>query len=190
MRPFIRFIKVKDESRTAEKGYIDPELPSYATRESSGFDFFTIKDTFLEEGIPTLIPTGWRVELENNLNNFMNMELQIRPRSGLALKSGITILNTPGTIDQDYRGEIGIIAFWTGKVSSENKFVVDTYSLASYGESKVTIVKSLVIPKGTRIAQGVICPVYRGIIMEADEFKNPYSNTERGTGGFGSTGLE
>jgi dUTP pyrophosphatase len=101
-----------------------------------------------------LIPTGLFIELP------AGYEAQIRPRSGLALKRGLTVLNTPGTIDADYRGEVGVI-------------------LANFGDA------SFSVKKGDRIAQIVVVPVTRAEIVETDEV----AATDRGAGGFGSTGV-
>jgi len=133
------------------------ELPSYETLVSAGMDL----RADIEESITLrplerkLIPTGLSIELTPGY------EAQIRPRSGLALKHGITLLNTPGTIDADYRGEIGVILV---NLSNE-EFVV--------------------VP-GDRIAQMVIAK-YEQITWEEVEF---LSKTQRGTGGFGSTGKQ
>jgi len=130
-------------------------LPEYATAGSSGMDI----RANLERQITllpmqrSLIPTGIYMEIPNGF------EAQIRPRSGLALKQGITCLNTPGTIDADYRGEIKIILI---NLSTENQ----------------------VIEHGDRIAQMVIQEVTKAILIE----KNQISTTERNEGGFGHTG--
>ncbi len=130
-------------------------LPEYATAGSSGMDI----RANLERQITllpmqrSLIPTGIYMEIPNGF------EAQIRPRSGLALKQGITCLNTPGTIDADYRGEIKIILI---NLSAENQ----------------------VIENGDRIAQMVIQEVTKAILIE----KNQISTTERNEGGFGHTG--
>ena len=96
-------VVIEDGSRDGN-GYIDPKLPTYATEGSSGFDFYTIHDVILEPGMPMIIPTGWSVEIPKK-----NLEIQIRPRSGCALKDGLTVLNTPGTIDAGYRDEVKVI---------------------------------------------------------------------------------
>ncbi len=131
------------------------DLPSYATPESSGLDLRAALETpvVLEPGQRTLIPTGFQMALPRGY------EAQIRPRSGLALKHGITMLNTPGTIDADYRGEVKVLAINLGDESFE-------------------------IGHGDRIAQMVIAPVTRGVVTAVDELPD----SERGEGGFGSTG--
>lgn len=130
-------------------------LPSYATPLSAGMDVRANleKDIVLMPGERCLVPTGMFVELPEGY------ELQVRPRSGLALKKGITVLNSPGTIDADYRGEIGVVLI---NHSKENFCVKD----------------------GERIAQFVISK-FEHITWEET---NKLSETERGNGGFGHTG--
>jgi dUTP pyrophosphatase len=130
-------------------------LPSYATAGAAGMDILAAVDkpVNLAPGRRVLIPTGFAIALPPGY------ELQIRPRSGLALKYGITLPNTPGTIDEDYRGEVQII------VLNAN----DEY---------------FTITRGMRIAQAVLAPVVRARFTEVDSL----DDTERGAGGFGSTG--
>lgn len=130
-------------------------LPTYATAGAAGFDLLAAVAETVEiaPGARALIPTGLRMALP------AGHELQIRPRSGLALKHGITLVNTPGTIDEDYRGEIGVILLNTGTAP----FAVE---------------------RGARIAQAVLAPVTRATLVEATDL----DETWRGTGGFGSTG--
>ncbi|EHH68479.1 dUTP diphosphatase [Gluconobacter morbifer] len=130
-------------------------LPAYATAGAAGFDFLAAVDApvAIAPGERALIPTGLCVALP------ADYELQVRPRSGLALKHGITLPNTPGTIDEDYRGEIRIIVMNAG----QDAFMVE---------------------RGTRIAQGVFAPVSRLRWQEVSSL----DETVRGTGGFGSTG--
>ena len=132
------------------------KIPEYQSKGSSGSDIFACLEApvKLEPGDIALIPTGISIELPEGY------EAQIRPRSGLALKYGITLLNTPGTIDSDYRGEIRII-------------------LANFGK------EPFVVENGVRIAQMVFCRAYRGDFIEVDEI----SITERNDGGFGHTGI-
>lgn len=133
----------------------DLPLPSYATAGASGVDLYACVDKpiKLKPFERALIPTGIQVEIPKGY------EAQIRPRSGLALKYGVTVLNTPGTIDSDYRGEVCVILINLGNAD----FVVE---------------------QGMRIAQMVICPVVKVNILKVNEL----SATERGEGGFGSTG--
>lgn len=132
-------------------------LPSYETAGSAGMDLRAAlaedAAVTLEPGARALIPTGLKMALEPG------WEAQVRPRSGLALKHGITCLNTPGTIDSDYRGEVGVI-------------------LVNLGQ------EPFVIRRGERIAQMVIAPVAQVSVSEVDTL----DETARGAGGFGSTG--
>ena len=133
------------------------DLPSYATENSAGMDLLSAnnEDITLKPGQRILVKTGLAIALPEGF------EAQIRPRSGLALKNGITVLNTPGTIDADYRGEIGVI-------------------LINLGEEVFTITR------GMRIAQMVISHYKRAEF----EVVTNLSETARGAGGFGSTGLK
>ena len=132
-------------------------LPKYETDGSSGMDLTANieKDIEIYPGKTSIIPTGLAVSIPKNF------EIQIRPRSGLAAKNQISILNTPGTIDADYRGELKVILVNLGK----NTFRIE---------------------KGLRIAQMVLCPVIKATLKEVDALEK----TKRGTGGFGSTGTK
>ena len=133
----------------------DVNIPKYETEGSSGLDLeaYIEKDLRLLSGERKLVPTGVSVAMPNNF------EIQIRPRSGLAYKNGISVVNTPGTIDSDYRGEIKVL-------------------LINLGTEVVTI------KKFQRIAQMVICPIIKANLKEVQELPE----TIRGAGGFGSTG--
>ena len=135
----------------------DVALPKYETEGSSGLDLAanTDKQIKILPGKSEIIPTGLAVAIPKNF------EIQIRPRSGLAAKSKISVLNTPGTIDADYRGELKVILINL----SDKVFVVE---------------------KGLRIAQMVLCPVVKATLKEVTKLEN----TERGSGGFGSTGIK
>ena len=135
----------------------DVALPKYETEGSSGLDLaaYTDKQIKILPGKSEIIPTGLAVAIPKNF------EIQIRPRSGLAAKSQISVLNTPGTIDADYRGELKVILINL----SDKVFVVE---------------------KGLRIAQMVLCPVVKATLKEVTNLEN----TERGSGGFGSTGIK
>lgn len=135
----------------------DLPLPHYATPDSAGVDLVAaIEDAVvLAPGERQLIPTGIAIALPPGT------EAQVRPRSGLALRHGITLLNTPGTIDADYRGEIGVILINLG----QEPFAID---------------------RGMRIAQMIVAPVVRVAWDEVAEL----SESQRGAGGFGSTGVE
>ena len=131
----------------------DAILPSYAHPSDAGMDVRSVADLTIAPGKRALVPTGLVMLLPPMY------EAQVRPRSGLALKSGVTVLNSPGTIDSGYRGEVGVI-------------------LANFGESDFQV------KKGDKIAQIVIAPVTQPEIVETDFI----DETDRGTGGFGSTG--
>ena len=132
-------------------------LPKYETSGSSGMDLAAYIEAviIINPGDKALIPTGF------SLSTPEGYEVQIRPRSGLAIKKGITILNTPGTIDSDYRGEIKVILINLSK---------DEFS----------------VKNGERIAQMVVCPIKQVIVEEVKEL----TETIRGIGGFGSTGTK
>ena len=133
--------------------------PEYATDGSSGFDLRAnlTEPLLLHPNKFKLVPTGLYFELPEGL------EIQVRPRSGLAAKWGVTVLNTPGTIDADYRGEIKII-------------------LINHG------INTLTINNGDRIAQAVVASVIGKKVIKLNRVKEINENTERGAGGFGSTG--
>ena len=132
-------------------------LPKYETEGSSGMDLSADINSKidLEPGESSIIPTGISVSIPRNF------EIQIRPRSGLAAKKQISVLNTPGTIDSDYRGEIKVI-------------------LINHGN------KSFTIEKGLRVAQMVVCPIIKANLKEVETL----DETHRGSGGFGSTGIK
>ena len=131
--------------------------PKYETSGSSGMDISAYLDSPIpiESGEKALIPTGFSLSIPKGF------EVQIRPRSGLAAKKNITVLNSPGPIDADYRGEIKVILINLSK----EKFIVEN---------------------GIRIAQMVVCPVVQAKLQEVNEL----SETTRGIGGFGSTGIK
>ena len=131
------------------------DIPGYASKGAAGIDIeASIKEPIrVEPRKRILIPSGFKIELP------INYEAQIRPRSGLAIKHGITVLNSPGTIDSDYRGEIGVIL-----INHSNK--------------------TFIIEPRTRVAQMVICSLPKINLVKV----NILSDTERGSGGFGSTG--
>lgn len=133
----------------------EAQLPTYAHEGDAGLDLYSIDDKIIKPGETILIHTGIQIELSKDT------EAQSRPRSGLALKNSITVLNTPGTIDEGYRGEIGVILI----NHSNNDFRVE---------------------KGMKIAQMVIKPILRVNVVESSVM----TSTERGEGGFGSTGLK
>ena len=128
-------------------------LPSYARPGDAGMDVCACEEATIPPGERKLIRTGLLMELPHGT------EAQMRPRSGLALKNGVTLLNTPGTIDEGYRGEVGVILINLGR-------------------------ESFAVQPGMRIAQMVIAPVLHVVTAEVAEV----SDTARGAGGFGSTG--
>ncbi|PAX09235.1 dUTP diphosphatase [Sphingomonas lenta] len=128
-------------------------LPAYATAGAAGMDVVAAEDVVLPPGGRYAVATGFAVAVPEGY------EVQVRPRSGLALKHGVTCLNTPGTVDSDYRGEVKVI-------------------LANLGQEPFHVTR------GERIAQLVPCPVTRAELHEADAL----DGTARGAGGFGSTG--
>ena len=128
-------------------------LPRYASEDAVGLDVTAAEEIILKPGERHAVATGFAIEIPRGY------EIQVRPRSGLAMKHGITCLNTPGTIDSDYRGEVKVI-------------------LANLGQEPFEI------RRGERIAQLVPAPVLRADFVEASEL----SDTQRGSGGFGSTG--
>ena len=132
-------------------------LPRYETSGSSGMDLAANIDANIniDPGKTAIIPTGLALSIPKGF------EVQIRPRSGLAAKQKISVLNTPGTIDADYRGEIKVILINLGQ---------ETFK----------------VEKGLRIAQMVVCPIVQAQLKEVDDL----NETERGKGGFGSTGAK
>lgn len=131
----------------------DLPLPAYATNGAAGMDVVAAEDIVLEPGTRAAVATGFALAIPTGY------EVQVRPRSGLALKHGVTCLNTPGTIDSDYRGEVKVI-------------------LANLGQ------ESFAVRRGDRIAQLVPAPVLRAELALAEML----DDTARGAGGFGSTG--
>ena len=139
-----------------KEGCEDLDLPRYMSSGSSGMDLYAAVDgaVEIEPGKVQLIPTGIHIALPQGY------EVQVRPRSGLALKNGVTVLNAPGTVDSDYRNEVGVI-------------------LANLGQ------KAFTVERGMRIAQMVVAETCKAELCEVDEL----SSTQRGLGGFGSTGV-
>jgi dUTP pyrophosphatase len=154
----IQMIKKADVEIEYLETYGDFPLPSYQTEGAAGFDFYAAlaadETVTIGPGEWKLIPTGLKFAIP------YGMELQVRPRSGLAAKFGVTLLNTPGTIDSDYRGEVKIIMINLSK----NDFVIE---------------------RGMRIAQGILSSYIRAEFHISEEL----SETERGSGGFGHTGV-
>ncbi len=148
-----------------KKLHEDAIIPRYQTNGSSGFDLHALEDVKISPGETKLVRTGLAFDIGPGY------ELQVRPRSGLSLKTDLRVANAPGTVDADFRGEVCVIMTNTGK---NNEFVSDAKMFLNAYQIK----------KGDRIAQGVVCPV-----MQADiEVVDYLNETERGDGGFGSTG--
>ncbi len=128
-------------------------IPHYEHDGDAGMDLYAVEDSTLRPGERKLIPTGFQVEIP------VGYEMQIRPKSGLALKHGVTVLNTPGTVDSCYRGEVGVIVL----NASDRDYEVKA---------------------GEKVAQAVIAKVEKAVIEEVEDL----TETQRGSGGFGSTG--
>ena len=135
----------------------DAIFPEYAYPTDSGFDLYSTEEVKLTPFGRALVPTGLKLSFD------IGYEIQVRPKSGLALKQGITVLNTPGTVDSGYNGEIMIIVFNTNQTE-------------------------FTIPKGMKIAQAVLCPVINGKYVNL-QLVDKIENKDRGVNGFGSTGI-
>ena len=146
----IKVLKMKRENIS------ELPLPRYMTDKAAGMDLYADvgEQVVIKPSGIALIPTGLKVAIPDGY------EIQIRPRSGLAIRNGITVLNTPGTIDGDYRGEIGIILINAGS-------------------------EPFVVSRGDRVAQMVVAPVVRARLVVVDAL----DDTDRGEGGFGQTGI-
>jgi dUTP pyrophosphatase len=135
----------------------DAVLPKYAYPSDSGFDLHATEEVIIGPFGRALIPTGLKVSFEEGY------EIQVRPKSGLAIKQGLTVLNTPGTVDQGYTGEIQVIVFNTNNTT-------------------------VTIPKGMKVGQGVLCPVVQGKYVNVQKVEQ-VEDKDRGNNGFGSTGI-
>ena len=135
----------------------DAVFPEYAYPTDSGFDLYSTEEVKLSPFGRALVPTGLKLSFD------IGYEIQVRPKSGLALKQGITVLNTPGTVDSGYNGEIMVIVFNTNQTE-------------------------FTIPKGMKIAQAVLCPVINGKYVNL-QLVDKIENKDRGVNGFGSTGI-
>jgi dUTP pyrophosphatase len=140
-----------------ERSSEDAVIPKYAHPSDSGFDLHSTEQITIPPFGRALVPTGIKVSFDEN------MEIQVRPKSGLAINMGLTVLNTPGTVDQGYTGEIKVIVFNTNN-------------------------NSVIIEKGMKIAQGVLCPVFNGKYVDIIEVDS-IEDRDRGDNGFGSTGI-
>ena len=147
------------QTRTIEVELIhkDAVFPKYSYLSDSGFDLHSTQDLEIKPFGRILVPTGIKVSFEKGY------ELQIRPKSGLAIKQGLTVLNTPGTVDQGYTGEIQVIVFNTNN-------------------------HSVMISKGMKVGQAVLCPVINGEYVRFEQV-DQLDEKDRGDNGFGSTGI-
>jgi dUTP pyrophosphatase len=132
-------------------------FPKYAYPSDSGFDLHATEEVIIGPFGRALVPTGLKISFDEGY------EIQVRPKSGLALKQGLTVLNTPGTVDQGYTGEIQVIVFNTNNTT-------------------------VTIPKGMKVAQAVLCPVIQGKHVSFEDVQE-IDEKDRGNNGFGSTGL-
>jgi len=135
----------------------DAVFPKYAYPSDSGFDLHSTQDLTIGPFGRILVPTGIKVSFQEGY------EIQVRPKSGLAIKQGLTVLNTPGTVDQGYTGEIQVIVFNTNN-------------------------HTVMIPKGMKVAQAVLCPVINGKYVRFEQV-DTLNEKDRGDNGFGSTGI-
>jgi dUTP pyrophosphatase len=140
-----------------KKLHSDAIIPKYNYPSDSGFDLHSVEDVIIPALGRALVPTGLSFQFDEGL------EIQMRPKSGLAINQGLTILNTPGTIDQGYSGEVKAIVFNTNTIP-------------------------VTIQKGMKIAQAVLCPVLNGKFVNLEEVET-FEETDRKDNGFGSTGI-
>ena len=150
-------IAMKTRTLQVELIHEDAKFPSYAYPSDSGFDLTSVEDIDIVAFGRALVPTGIKLSIPEEY------EIQVRPKSGLAIKQGLTVLNTPGTVDQGYTGEIQVIVFNTNNYS-------------------------VMIPKGMKVAQAVLCPVVNGEYVRFEQV-NQLDEKDRGDNGFGSTGI-
>lgn len=149
---------IKNKNLKVELLNDDAKFPEYAYPSDSGFDLFSTEEVILQPFGRALVPTGIKLSIPEEY------EIQVRPKSGLAINQGLTVLNTPGTVDSGYNGEIKVIMFNTNNIS-------------------------VTIPKGMKVAQAVLCPVVNGKyvnLIQVDEV----NGGDRQNNGFGSTGLK
>jgi dUTP pyrophosphatase len=157
-------------------------IPQYAREGDAGFDIVASEDVIIEPGETKLVPTGLAFELSPHY------EMQLRPRSGISLKTKLRIANAPATIDSGYRGEVGVIV---DNVASDDSWGVGNY-IGIDGKGQTDIdgyegkADTYIIRKGDRICQAVIAPVEQAHFQVVDTL----SETQRGEGGFGSSGVK
>lgn len=147
----------KSKKIYVEKVHPDATLPTYAYPSDSGFDLCSVEKIIIPPNSRVAVPTGLKFQFDEN------HELQIRPKSGLALNMGLTVLNSPGTIDHGYTGEVKVIVFNTNN-------------------------QHMIIEKGMKIGQAVLCPVINGKYVIFEEVES-LDDKDRGDNGFGSTGI-
>jgi len=135
----------------------DAVFPKYAYPSDSGFDLHATEEVIIGPFGRALVPTGIKASFDEGY------EIQVRPKSGLAIKQGLTVLNTPGTVDQGYTGEIQVIVFNTNNTT-------------------------VTIPKGMKVGQAVLCPVVQGKFVSFEKVEQ-VENKDRGDNGFGSTNI-
>nr|WP_096440720.1 dUTP diphosphatase [Alteribacter populi] len=160
----------------------DAKMPAYAHDGDAGFDLVAIEDTVIEPGETALIKTGLAFEIPEGF------EMQVRPRSGVSLKTNLRVSNAPGTVDSNYRGEVGVIVDNIADKPPEKPFV----SLVGGIDGKVSLDDggnlydegTYIIRKGDKIAQAVLNRVPQAEFIEVDKL----GATDRGEGGFGSSG--
>jgi dUTP pyrophosphatase len=150
-------INAKTKYIEVELSHEDAIFPKYVYPSDSGFDLHSTQDLEIGPFGRILVPTGIKVSFQEGY------EIQVRPKSGLAIKQGLTVLNTPGTVDQGYTGEIQVIVFNTNN-------------------------HSVIIPKGMKVAQAVLCPVINGKYVRFEQV-DILNEKDRGDNGFGSTGI-
>jgi len=157
-----------------KKLHPDAVIPKYGTPGASGFDLVALGDVTIGPGETKMVKTGIAVEVPPGF------ELQVRPRSGISLKTPLRVANAPGTVDSDYRGECCVILTNVSGVSNITMSRTDGLLVDISFRAPIL----MEIKKGERIAQGVICPVLQVEFEEVEEL----SDTSRGADGFGSTG--
>lgn len=155
-------VKVKIRKITDDPDFV---YPSYAHDGDSGMDVYSLEDRFMSEGSTHLFKLGFEVEIPKGY------EIQVRSKSGLTLKEGLIVLNSPGTVDSTYRGEVGVILH---NVKKHLEHTVDD-----------TVKNTKLVKKGQKIAQIVLCPVIECEWEKVEEL----NETNRGEGGYGSTGV-
>ena len=148
---------IRTQTLKVKKLNPDAVLPKYNYPSDSGFDLHSVEDIIIPAFGRAFVPTGLSFQFSEGL------EIQVRTKSGLAINQGLMVLNSPGTVDQGYSGEIKVIIFNTNNAT-------------------------VTIPKGMKVAQAVLCPVLNGKFVDLVEV-DTFEETDRGSNGFGSTGI-